>query len=109
MHGSKYITIYMKTYTAQIIYRIKCGNTGTEQYDEQWRLIIANDERDALNKAKEVGKQEEAMFVDRHGRPVEWAMIAIKDIHEIDLQHGALLHSAVKEIEPIAAPVWEED
>lgn len=98
----------MKTYTAHIIYRIKCGNTGTEQYDEQWRLIYAADERDALAKAKEIGRKEEAMFIDRHGRPVQWSMAAIKDIQEIHLEQGALLHSAVKEIEPIAAPVWEE-
>jgi hypothetical protein len=99
----------MKTYTAQIIYRIKTGDASIEQYDEQWRLVYAADERDALDKAREIGKEEEAMFVDRHGRTVQWSMVAIKDMQEVEVKHGALLHSNVREVEPITAPVWEEE
>lgn len=97
----------MNPYTAQIIYRIKCESIGTEQYDEQWRLIFAEDDRDALYKARVIAKKEEATFVDRHGRTVQWELIAVKDLQSVDLAHGALLFSSVKEVEPIAAPLWE--
>ena len=99
----------MKTYTVQIIYRIKCSGTGTEQYEEQWRVVFAKDEHDALQQARVVAKQEESTFIDRHGRTIYWQMVAIKDIQEVDLKHGALLFSTVKEVEPIAAPVWTEN
>jgi hypothetical protein len=99
----------MNAYTAQIIYRIKCeGVIGTEQYEEQWRLIIADDERDALHKTKDAGKQEEATFIDRHGRAIQWEMVAVKDIQPVQLDHGALLFSTIKEVEPVAAPLWAE-
>jgi len=96
----------MKHFTAQIIYRILCEGIVTEQYEEQWRLIEAEDERRALEAARRVGNEEEATFVDRHGRTIEWQMIAVKDLTEISLENGALLFSTVKEIQPIAAPVW---
>ncbi len=99
----------MNTYTAQIIYRINCSGACTEQYEEQWRLIFAEDSREALTQARKVAKEEECTFIDRHGRTIAWQMVAIKDIQEISLKQGALLFSAVKEVEPIAAPVWTEN
>lgn len=99
----------MNTYTAQIIYRINCSEACTEQYEEQWRLIFAEDSREALAQARKVAKEEECTFIDRHGRTIGWQMVAIKDIQEISLKQGALLFSAVKEVEPIAAPVWTEN
>lgn len=97
----------MKAYTAQIIYRIICEGVITEQYEEQWRLVFAHEEREALEAAKQVANDEQTAFVDRHGRTVEWQLIAVKDLYEVALNHGTLLFSSVKEIEPIAAPVWE--
>ncbi len=98
----------MKAYSAQIIYRIKCDGISTEQYEEQWRLIFGTDTRDALFQARVVAKEEETTFVDRHGRTVAWELIAVKDIQEINTTHGSLLFSAVKEVEPIASPLWTE-
>jgi hypothetical protein len=98
----------MKTFIAQMIYRIECAGVDTEQYEEQWRLVIGVDNNDALNKSREIAKGEESMFVDRHGRTVNWKLIAVKDIQEVNLEHGALLISSVREITPIADPVWIE-
>jgi hypothetical protein len=97
----------MNPYTEQIIYRIKCESIETEQYDEQWRLVFAENDRDALYKARVIAKKEEATFVDRHGRTITWELVAVKDLQEVDLEHGTLLFSYVKEVEPIAAPLWE--
>jgi hypothetical protein len=98
----------MKSYTAQIIYRIKCNGTTTEQYDEQWRLIYAADEREALFQAKTIATQEEMAFVDRHGRAIAWELVAVKDIQEVALGNGVLLFSELKEAHPVASPVWAD-
>ncbi len=79
-----------------------------EQYEEQWRLILATDENDALTRSREVAKEQECMFIDRHGRAISWKFIAVKDIQEVDLAHGGLLMSSVKEVTPIADPIWTE-
>lgn len=98
----------MNAYTAQIIYRIKCAGIAIEQYEEQWRLIMADNEREALANARSTGSEEETTFVDRHGRAIQWQMVAVKDIQPVELKNGALLFSAIKEVEPVAAPLWAE-
>ncbi|MBS1771842.1 MAG: DUF4288 domain-containing protein [Bacteroidetes bacterium] len=98
----------MKTYTAQIIYRIKCDGISTEQYEEQWRLVYGTDTHDALFQARVVAKEEEATFVDRHGRTIAWELVAVKDLQEINVMHGTLLFSEVREVTPIASPLWAE-
>lgn len=97
----------MKTYASQIIYSIKCDGRFTGQYDEQWRLIFAYDEENALEKSKEIGKSESTMMVDRHGRTICWEMIAIKEVRELELGDGSLLTSKVVDVTPIPAPAWE--
>lgn len=99
----------MKHFTAQIIYRILCEGNFTEQYEEQWRLIVALDERTALDEARKIGAADAQSFVDRHGRMMEWQMIAVKDLQECNFQNGALLFSTVKEMQPIASPVWTSE
>ncbi|MBW7914641.1 MAG: hypothetical protein H3C54_13305, partial [Taibaiella sp.] len=47
--------------------------------------------------------------VDRHGRTICWEMIAIKDVREVDLGHGALLTSTVIDVTTIADPVWAQE
>ncbi|RYD57155.1 MAG: DUF4288 domain-containing protein [Sphingobacteriales bacterium] len=91
----------MNAYTTQIIYRIKCSGTQTEQYEEQLRLVFGTDERHALEQARTIALDEESTFVDRHGRTVTWEMVAIKDLQPVDLQNGTLLMSTVKEVEPV--------
>jgi hypothetical protein len=96
----------MKTFVAQIVYRIECEDQSTDQYEEQWRLIFAEDETLALKAAQLVAKNEEATIIDRHGRTIIWKLVAVKDLQPIEIGNGELLFSVVKEIEPIAAPVW---
>lgn len=98
----------MNAYIAQIIYRISCIDVHCEQYEEQLRLVFADDERIALEEAKRIAALEECSFVDRRGRRVTWQMIAVKDLQQVDLSNGSLLFSTVKEVEPIATPLWEQ-
>lgn len=99
----------MKTFATQIIYSIKCDGTFTGQYDEQWRLLFADDEQEAIEQAKEVGTQESSIIVDRHGRTISWEMIAIKDVKEVQLGHGSLITSSVIDVTTIAAPIWTKE
>ena len=96
----------MNAYTAQIVYRIECEGMPTDQYEEQWRLIYADDAQRALTSAREAGKDEEATFIDRHGRSICWRMLAVKDIQQVELNNGCLLFSKVHEAEPVPAPLW---
>jgi hypothetical protein len=98
----------MKTYTAQIIYKIECDGIKSEQYEEQWRLVFAEHDMAALEEARRIAKDEEATFVDRHGRTVRWKLLAVKDLKELNVEQGALIFSVLKEVEPIAAPLWSE-
>lgn len=96
----------MKSYTAQIIYRIECEGLPTDQYEEQWRLVYAEDEEQGIAAARETGKNEETTFIDRHGRTICWRMLAVKDLQPVTLNNGALLFSTVREAEMVAAPLW---
>jgi hypothetical protein len=96
----------MQSFTAQIIYRIECEGMPTDQYEEQWRLVYADDQQQALTVAKETAKKEETTFIDRHGRTIAWRMLAVKDLQPVDLANGSLLFSTVREAEPVAAPLW---
>ncbi len=96
----------MKSFTAQIIYRIECEGLPTDQYEEQWRLVYAETDEHALGEAKKAGQKEEATFIDRHGRTICWGMLAVKDIQPIELVNGGLLFSMVREPEMVAAPLW---
>lgn len=96
----------MKSFTAQIIYRIECEGLPTDQYEEQWRLVYGANEVEALAEARLAGKNEEATFIDRHGRTMCWRMLAVKDIQPVELKNGGLLFSMVREAEMVAAPLW---
>jgi len=97
-----------QSFVAQLIYRIRCEGVPDEQYEEQWRLIFAEDERAALKAAPEIALVDEAVFADRQGRMIEWQLVAIKDMKLVDLQQGALLASTVREVAPVAMPLWME-
>ena len=96
----------MRSFTAQIIYRIECEGQPTDQYEEQWRLVYAEDEQQALAMARESGQNEESTFIDRQGRTMCWRMVAVKDLQPVELKNGGLLFSMVREVEMVAAPLW---
>ncbi len=96
----------MRSFTAQIIYRIECEGQPTDQYEEQWLLIYAEEEDQALLIARDTGKDEEGTFIDRHGRTICWRLLAVKDVQPVELKNGGLLFSMVREATMVAAPLW---
>ena len=97
----------MKTYISQLVYAIKCDGAFTDQYDEQFRLIYANSDEEALKIAKETGMQKSEEIIDRKGRTIFWEMLAVKDIREVQLEQGGLLTSSVIDTTTIVAPLWQ--
>lgn len=96
----------MNSFTAQILYRIECEGLFTDQYEEQWRLVYADNIENALKEARKAGESEETTFVDRQGRTICWRMLAVKDLQPVELKNGGLLFSVVREVETMAAPLW---
>lgn len=93
-------------YVAHLIFRILCDGVSTEQYEEQWRLVFADDAEEALVMARIAGQEEVTTFTDRWGRLICWQMVAVKDLQPLELKNGALVFSQIREVPLIASPVW---
>jgi hypothetical protein len=89
----------MQWYLAKIIYRIICGDGNhTAQFDEQLRLIKADDSLHAFQKARRLGEQEEDNFLNASDKPVHWKFIDVAELHKLDeLIDGAEMYSKIRE------------
>ena len=89
----------MKWYLAKIIYRIICGEGAhTPQFDEQLRLIHADDDFHAFQKARLIGQKEEDNFLNQQQKPVRWKFLDITELHPLDeLTDGAEIYSKIDE------------
>lgn len=89
----------MSWYLAKVIYRIICGDgVHTAQFDEQLRLIHANDDNEALEKAIELGNKEEDTFYNNNKQLVQWKFINVSEIYAVsELSDGAEIYSRVHE------------
>ncbi|WP_256004467.1 DUF4288 domain-containing protein [Pedobacter deserti] len=75
----------MKWFLVKYIYEIVCseGNYKT-QFDEQLRLMIAEDAGEAFSKASVQGHSFHKPFLNCQGQLMEWRFIGVAGIHEID-------------------------
>ena len=91
----------MKWYMAKIVYQIICGEGDhTPQFDEQLRLIYAENNLHAFHKARNIGRQEEDCFLNYVNKPVHWKFIDVAEIHLLDvLVDGAEVYSKICEEE----------
>lgn len=91
----------MKTYLAKITYRIICGNGNhTPQFDVQLRLIYADDDFHAFQKARLLGEREEDSFFNSKMKPVLWKFLDVTEIHPLtELADGVELYSQIREEE----------
>ncbi len=94
----------MKWYLAKIVYRIICAEGNhTPQFDEQLRLISAEDDMHAFQKARIIGDGEEDSFLNDHQKPVAWKFIDVSELHSLnDLIDGAEIYSRICEVEDAA-------
>ena len=90
----------MNWYLAKIIFRIVCGNGDhTPQFDEQLRLIEADNETKAFEKASLIGEKEMMSFKNQHEQLVQWKFINVSELYQLSaLIDGAELYSRVQEV-----------
>jgi hypothetical protein len=87
----------MNWYLSKLVFRIICGDgTHTAQFDEQLRIIRAEDELHAFQKARSIGERE---CMEEHiVRRVQWKFIDVSEIHELsDFIDGAEIYSKIIE------------
>ena len=91
----------MNWYIAKIVFRIITGDGNhMPQFDEQLRLIRANDEQEAFEKAQQIGREEEDSFMNQKNQTVKWTFINIPELNKLpSLSDGTEIYSRVNEYE----------
>lgn len=89
----------MNWFLAKIVYRIVCGKgEHTPQFDEQLRLIEAEDADAAFAKAQTIGIQEQDSFLNHQRHLVQWQFVNVSELYKISaLIDGAELYASVQE------------
>jgi hypothetical protein len=95
----------MNWYLAKIVFRITCGEgKHAAQFDEQLRLIAAEDNAMAFEKAFEMGSRESDHFMNMEKRLVQWTFINVAELYMLnDMADGAELYSRVQEYDDAAS------
>lgn len=91
----------MKWYSAKIVFQIICGDgEHVAQFDEQLRLIAANNEVEAFEKASAIGSKEEESFYNLKQQLVRWQFINVSELYPLnELVDGAELYSRINEVD----------
>lgn len=89
----------MNWYLAKLIFQVRSGEGAhTPQFDEQWRLIRADEVAWAFEKASVLGRLDESSFLNERNEMVLWKFIEVADIHLVgSLEDGAQLFSSKEE------------
>lgn len=84
---------------AKNVFRIVCGEGNhTPQFDEQLRLISAESQEQAFEKAQAVGRTAQDSFFNDKQELVQWQFINTVELHKLSsLSDGAEVYSGVKE------------
>lgn len=85
----------MYWYIAKIVYQILISE-GREasQFEEQLRLIQADNKQEALAKAIAIGEQEESLFYNFRDEPVYWKFLDVPELQPLQhLGDGLQLYS----------------
>jgi len=87
----------MNWYLAKLVYRINYSNTECPgEFDEQLRLIVAEDDLHAFQKARLLGDKEGYMQVNANCLLVQWKFIDVSELHKMDtLTDGAEMYSQI--------------
>ncbi len=87
----------MNWYLAKLVYRIQYSDcSGQSEFDEQLRLIIAEDKLHAFQKARLIGEKEEYSQSTGNCAWIRWKFIDVCELHEINIQmDGAEMYSQI--------------
>jgi hypothetical protein len=89
----------MNWYLSKIVFRIICGEgQHTPQFDEQLRLIIADNEQEAFDKAMIIGEKEQDGFYNQDQKLVQWKFVNVAELYKLSgLLDGAEVYSRIQE------------
>lgn len=89
----------MKWYLVKLVYQIICGDgSHTPQFDEQLRIIRAEDDLHAFQKARRVGEKEQDSFLNAVQKPVKWKFIDVTEMNVLnEFVDCAEMYSRIKE------------
>ena len=91
----------MNWFVAKIVFQIISGEgSHLAQFDEQLRLINADDEKQAYEKAKSIGLQNEESFLNDQKQNVKWKFIDVAELNALDaIADGTELYYQIHETE----------
>src|SRR5262245_34216605 len=94
----------MSWHIAKIIFRISNGQgSHKSQFDEHIRLIEADNFEEAFLKARVLGLQEEASFLNDNRQLVKWEFVNVSEILPLrELRDGQELYSQIHETDEAA-------
>lgn len=89
----------MNWYITKIVFNIAAENS-INQFDEQLRLISAENQEEAFLKARAIGLREEDIFYNNNLKEVKWEFVNVAEIIHINtLEDGTELYSRIHETE----------
>lgn len=85
----------MNSYLAKLVFNIDIENKNIpSQFDEQIRIIYANNLEDAFMKARALGKKEEESFKNKNNEMVDWKFIDITSLYSLkEINDGEQVYS----------------
>ena len=89
----------MKWYLAKLVFQIVCGNGNhTPQFEEQLRLVQAEDKLHAFYKARLIGEGEWLKDGNENEVSVKWKFIDVSELHLLSAcTDGAEIYTVIKE------------
>ncbi len=89
----------MNWHICKIVFQIICGHGDhTPQFEEQWRLIMAANEDEALIKADNIGSIEEQSFYNDRRQLVQWKFMEVTELYNLsDMADGTEIFSRIEE------------
>lgn len=91
----------MNWYLLKLVYQIICGDGNHKaQFDEQLRLVRADDRFHAFTKGRCIGENEQESFYNCNEKLVQWKFIDVSEIYVLEnLSDGAELYSRINEVD----------
>lgn len=98
----------MNWYISKIVYEIICGEgEHIAQFDEQLRLVQADNSLEAYRLSTEIGAAEATCFHNDRQQLVQWKFMAVPEVIELEMMtHGAEVLSRIREVDN--APRYRE-
>ena len=89
----------MNWYITKIVFNI-AAETTINQFDEQLRLVAAENTEEAFHKARTIGLREEDIFYNDNMKEVKWEFVNVAEIIPIsNLEDGIELYPRIHETE----------